>query len=290
MLDHRYKTLAVLAKTLSYTKAAQHLFITQPAVSQQISSLEQELEIKLVAKNGIHIHLTNAGEQLVQYVDKISLENEHVLRQIRTNSEEPVVKIGATYSLSTFLLPQLIKNLLPTTTKIHTLIDNTTEILTALRQGEVELGLVEGNFNKTEFDAITIQNEEFIGATSQRNPLLDKTTITIADLLSEVLLIRESGSGTRAIFANWLATQNYQIDEFSQRIEIANPTTIIELLKKGVGISFMYKSLIKSELEKNTLVQLPLDGFKINHPINLIFLKNSYFAEYYTEIAKKLGN
>ncbi|ANK60717.1 LysR family transcriptional regulator [Loigolactobacillus backii] len=290
MLDRRYKTLAVLAKTLSYTKTAQHLFITQPAVSQQISNLEQELEVKLVAKNGVHIHLTSAGEQLVQYVDRILLENEHVLQQIRTNSEEPIIKIGATYSLSTFLLPRLIKNLLPTTTKIHTLIDNTAEILTALRQGEVELGLVEGNFDKNEFDAITIQNEEFIGVTSQKNPLLDKTTITIADLLPEVLLIRESGSGTRAIFANWLATQNYQINEFNQQIEIANPTTIIELLKSDVGISFMYKSLIKSELDKSTLVELPLDGFKITHPINLIFLKESYFAKYYTEIAKKLSN
>lgn len=139
MLDRRYKTLAVLATTLSYTKAAQHLFITQPAVSQQIRSLEQELAVKLVSKNGTRIHLTAKGTQLVQYINKVSLENDHILQQIKTDSEEQTIKIGSTYSLSIFLLPELIESLLSTTTKIQTMIDNTDEILEALRKVKLNL-------------------------------------------------------------------------------------------------------------------------------------------------------
>ncbi|BAP85239.1 transcriptional regulator [Paucilactobacillus hokkaidonensis JCM 18461] len=288
MLDRRYKTLAVLATTLSYTKAAQHLFITQPAVSQQIRSLEQELAVKLVSKNGTRIHLTAKGTQLVQYINKVSLENDHILQQIKTDSEEQTIKIGSTYSLSIFLLPELIESLLSTTTKIQTMIDNTDEILEALRQGKIEFGIVEGNFDKNEFDAITIRNEEFIGVTSSRNPLLNQNDITIDNLLQAMLLIRESGSGTRAIFSNWLATKNYQINDFNEQIEVANPTTIIQLLKDNVGISFMYKSLITEELKQHILVELTIEGFKISHPINLIFLKNSYFTEKYKLIAEKL--
>lgn len=288
MLDRRYQTLSILATTLSYTKTAQQLFITQPAVSQQISSLEQDLNIKLVTKHDPRIQLTPAGNQLVQYVDKVALESKKVLQRLQATPNEQPIKIGSTYSLSIFLLPQLIKNLLPTTTKIHTLIDNTDQILTALRQGKIEFGIVEGNFDKREFDAITIRNEAFVGITNPKNPLLTQPDLTINDLLTEVLLIRETGSGTRDIFANWLATQNYQVNDFTQQVELANPTSIIKLLEANIGISFMYRSLVTPELANGDLAQLSIEGFKISHPINLIFLKNSYFAEEYATIAAKL--
>ncbi|WP_137597330.1 LysR family transcriptional regulator [Paucilactobacillus kaifaensis] len=288
MLDRRYKTLSILATTLSYTKTAQRLFITQPAVSQQISSLEQDLDIKLVTKNGPRIQITDAGTQLVQYVDRVSLENQNVLQRLKTNSNEQTIKIGSTYSLSIFLLPELIKNLLPSNTKIQTIIDNTDQVLAALRQGKIEFGIVEGNFDKNEFDAITIRNEDFIGVANPVNTISTQKELTVTDLLNETLLIRESGSGTRDIFANWLATQNYQLDDFNRQVEIANPTAIIQLLKNNVGISFMYRSLVINELANGTLTQLSVGGFKISHPINIIFLKNSYFTKDYAVIAAKL--
>lgn len=289
MLDRRYRTLAVLATTLSYTKAAQKLFITQPAVSQQIISLEQELGTSLISKIGNRIQLTSAGHQLVQYIHKIDFESNQVLQQIKTTQSQKIIKVGSTQSLSIFLLPALISNLFTTNSSIKTVVGNTNEILHALRQGNVQFGIVEGNFDKNEFDAIHIRQENFIGVTYPDNPLFKYDQISINNLMNETLLIREVGSGTRDIFANWLATQNYTINDFSNQVEIANPSTIIELLLHKMGISFMYESLVTNQLHAQQLVKLPLQNFKISHPINFIFLKDSYFAESYTAIAKKLA-
>lgn len=288
MIDRRYKTLAVLAKNLSYTQTAHQLYITQPAVSQQISSLEHELNIQLVSKKGPHVSLTSAGEKLVQYINKINIESTQLLTLLKDNTQTQTIAVGSTLSLSIFLLPHLLSNLLTENIKIKTTIANTNQILAAIRSGKVDFGLVEGNFDKTELDAITIRNEAYVCVTYPTNLLIAQKKITIADLLEQTLLIREKGSGTRDILANWLAVQNYNISDFRHQIEISNPMTVIELLKQKIGVSFMYQSLITDALANNQLVRLPLEGFAINHPINLIYLKDSYFAQTYLTIAQKL--
>lgn len=290
MLDRRYITLSILATTLSYTKAAQRLFITQPAVSQQINSLEQELDTKLIEKDGNRIKLTTAGHQLVQYVDKISFESDRVLQQIKTKQAKQTIEVGATLSLSIFLLPTLISHLVRTNPKIKTVIANTNKILTALRQGKIQFGIVEGNFDKNEFDAVNIRHENFVGVTYPDNPLAKYNQLSLDDLMNQTLLIRELGSGTRDIFANWLATQNYTINDFTNQVEVANPSTIIHLLLNKMGISFMYESLVTEQLSHRQLVKLPLKNFDISHPINFVFLKNSYFKPNYLKIAQKLIN
>lgn len=288
MLDHRYETLAILAKTQSYTKTANQLFITQPAVSQQIAGLEAELNLELVHKVGNKIELTATGKDLVQYVTRIAVESHQVLERLAQQRSGFSVTIGSTLSLSHFLLPDLIIQLTEQRSKIQTVIGNTAEVLEGLRSGQIQFGIVEGNFDKTEFDAIQIRSEPFVGVTYATNPILKMNQLSVADCLLQPLLIREKGSGTRAIFASWLATQNYQIADFQQQIELSNPATIIECLKRGMGISFMYKSLVKPNLVTGELRTLPMRDFKVSHPINLIYLKDSYFAPAYQKIAQQL--
>ncbi|WP_334333610.1 MULTISPECIES: LysR family transcriptional regulator [unclassified Companilactobacillus] len=273
MLDKRYQTLVVLAQTNSFTKTAHQLFITQPAVSQQITSLEDELNLKLVIRNHNRIKLTPVGQNLANYAKQVEFESEKVLNSLKQQS---TFKMGCTLSLSSTLLPKFLNHLsdkMPITT---TKINNTQHILQDIRDGKVDFGLIEGNFDKDEFDSFFLQKEQFICA-SHENIELN----SIEDLFNQTLLIRENGSGSRNIFENWLATQNYKISDFSNVMEIASPNTIIELLKQNPGITFIYQSLVQKELASGQLKKLDFPGFKIEHPINLVFLKNSYFKETY---------
>lgn len=281
MLDKRYQTLITLAETQSFTKTAAQLFITQPAVSQQITSLESELNFALVTREHNRIKLTPAGIKLAQFAKQMDLESRKVINSLKTGTEH--LKMGCTLSLSSTILPKFIPQLSTRTNVVTTKINNTQHILQNIRDGKVDFGLIEGNFNKEEFDSFFVQKENFICVASN-----NIGANTIEDLFDQTLLLREPGSGSRNIFENWLATQNYRISDFQNVIEIASPSAIVELLKQGQGVSFMYQSLVIRELKSEQLKKLDLTGFHVEHPINLVFLKNSYFKETYRKIVESV--
>ena len=276
MLDKRYQTLVVLADTKSFTKTAQALFITQPAVSQQINSLENELNLSLVIRDHNRIHLTDIGQKLADYAKQVEFESQKVLNSLKAPTK---FNMGCTLSLSSTLLPRFLNHLNNKIQISTTEIKNTDHILQNIRDGKIDFGLVEGNFDTDEFDSFFLQKENFVCISHQQ---LDISTIE--DLFNQTLLIREPGSGSRNIFENWLATQNYKINDFNKVMEIASPNTILELLKQIPGITFIYESLVTTEIKNGQLKKLDFPGFKIEHPINLVFLKNSYFKNTYQEL------
>lgn len=288
MLDRKMYTFARLAQTGSYTATAQQLFVTQPAVTQQIKALENELGLALVSYEHAQLTITPAGQQLADYINKIDHESQKLLMQLQTPAQ-PIIKLGCTRSLSAFLLTSVLQQLQAQGQQIRCQIANTDTILKALTAGTIDFGLVEGNFDKNKFASIRLRREPFIGVTFANNPSLkQKQPLNLNELLTQTLLVREPGSGTREIFANWLTMQNAQITDFKQVIEIATPTPIIQLLTAGCGISFMYQSLVTTELAHGQLVKLSVRGFELQHEINLVYPKDSYFAAQYQAIAAQV--
>ncbi|MFL2030092.1 LysR family transcriptional regulator [Loigolactobacillus zhaoyuanensis] len=290
MLDKKMHTFALLATTGSYTATAQQLFLTQPAITLQIKALEAELGLALVSYQHAQLHFTAAGQQLARYINKTDHESQKLLDQLKAPTKKRSLTLGCTRSLSSFLLADVLHQLQSQRKNIQCQIGNTNTILKALTAGDIDFGLVEGNFDKSQYDFVTLRREPFIGVTYANNPLLAATQpLSLTALLAQTLLVRESGSGTREIFQNWLTMQNARITDFQQVIEIATPTPLIQLLTSGVGISFMYRSLVTAELAQGKLVELPLRGFDLQHEINLVYLKNSYFAAQYQAIAAQIN-
>ncbi|KRL66833.1 LysR family transcriptional regulator [Companilactobacillus versmoldensis] len=283
MLDKRFLTLAMLSQTGSYTETANRLFITQPAVSQQINSLESELDLVLVDKSKRKIRLTASGQKLAKFVNQLDIESQKFLDNLQQDDEQSHLKMGCTLSLSSTLLPRFIHQLSGRSKIVTSEINNTDQILKKLRQGKIDFGLVEGNFDKKEFDSIFLQNEDFICVANNQ---VEFEHPTIDQLFQENIFVREPGSGSREIFEHWLGTQNYRINDFEHIVEIASPTVIVQLLEENRGISFIYRSLVEEKLRQGKLKRLDLQGFQILHPINLVFLKNSYFAATYENIVK----
>lgn len=281
MLDKRYLTLISLASTNSFTQTAKQLFITQPAVSQQMRSLETELQIPIILREHNKIRLTKAGLELTKFAKQTELESQKIITVLQNDTEH--LKMGCTLSLSSTILPKFIQQLTTRSNVVTTKINNTQHILQNIRDGKVDFGLIEGNFNKEEFDSFFVQKENFICVANNQI-----TATSIEDLFNQTLLLREPGSGSRNIFENWLAVQNYRSTDFQSIIEIASPSAIVEFLKHNRGVSFMYESLVSKELKSDQLKKLDLKGFHVEHPINLVFLKNSYFKDTYREIIKSI--
>lgn len=281
MLDKRYLTLISLASTNSFTQTAKQLFITQPAVAQQMRSLETELQIPIILREHNKIRLTKAGLELTKFAKQTELESQKIITVLQNDTEH--LKMGCTLSLSSTILPKFIQQLTTRSNVVTTKINNTQHILQNIRDGKVDFGLIEGNFNKEEFDSFFVQKENFICVANNQI-----TATSIEDLFNQTLLLREPGSGSRNIFENWLAVQNYRSTDFQSIIEIASPSAIVEFLKHNRGVSFMYESLVSKELKSDQLKKLDLTGFHVEHPINLVFLKNSYFKDTYREIIKSI--
>lgn len=289
MLDKRYLTFYHLSRNLSFTATAAELFITQPAVSQQIKSLEDELRLQLVQRQHGRIQLTAEGQSLQRYVQLIMTENQHFLAALQKSGRPTALTLGCTRSLSHTLLPPLLQVLSQKYDHLTVKLANTAENLAGLRSGTIDLSLIEGNFDATEFDAFFLRNSPFIAVTGEQR-LSSPAQFSWSRLHQETLLVREAGSGSREILTSFLATQNQHLNQFTKQIELPDPETIIQVLRTGVGFSFLYRELVAADLARHTLWPLALPGFQISHPLNLVFPKNSFFkAEYqaYADLLKR---
>lgn len=285
MLDHRYHTFLTLVQTGSYTVTAEHLYISQPAVTQQIKSLEREIGVPLVKYHRPHLQITAEGQKLAQFISTIEVQSQQVMQQLRSPKIEREISFAATLSVSDFLVPQLILKLQKLGyNRIDCQTANTQAALKKLDEGTSQFALIEGNFDKANYDYRVIRQEPFIGVVSTANELAHKSNLTVPDLLTESLLLREPGSGTRDIFKNFAGSLNIELTDFEQVITVDSPTAIRELLLHNAGISFMYQSLVQDELEAGLLAKLPLKDLQLRHELTLVWIKDSYFAKDYERL------
>lgn len=279
-LDRRIETLAIVAQTGSLTAAAKTLFISQPAVSQQLASLETDLNLPLLNHHGRRITLTPVAKELVSYANRLEHDNQAVLNYLRTG-QTPPLKLGVTRSLAAFLLPQLLKKIVASDHQVTVTIGNTAELSTQLLTGQLSVALIEGNFERREFTAEPIGTAAFVGVS---NRLIKRPTLEA--IFDQRLLVREPGSGTREILTTWLAAHNANLNDFKQSLALSSPLAIIESVKQGIGISFMYRALVEEELDEQRLFEVDLPGFPLQHPLNVIYLKDNTFADEFQEISQ----
>lgn len=285
MLDRRYETFLMLAKTTSYTKTAQKLYITQPAVTQQIASLQKELQLELVKYERPHLVITPAGKQLAKFIESVTIKSQQILAHLQQPQAKRPLKFGATLSFNTIVEPQFIKKINDRFTDLNCLVANTDRILSQIDNGQIEFGLVEGNFNLADYDYIPIFKDRFVAVCNSKNPLAELDTVTLQDCLQYPLLLREAGSGTRSILENWLGTMNRSVDDFAKVITVGDMATIMGLLESNLGISFMYHALLPQQLEQYRLKELHLADFTITRTLSMVFQKQSYYEKQYQQLA-----
>lgn len=290
MFDQRYQTFRVLVATKSYTKTAEKLFITQPAVSQQIKSLETEVGVPLVHYQRPYLTITPAGQQLAAFIQRTQAQSTKLLNDLRQPAQQRRLTFSTTLSLSEFLAPRLIRLLQNQARyrQINCQITNTQAALQALQAGHSDFALIEGNFEKRAFDYQIIRQEPFVGLVNADSPLAQLETVTWADLTAYPLIIREIGSGSREILVHLAQAANVSLADFSQTITVNHPAAIRQLLLANVGVSFMYRSVVQNELATGKLVTLPLASGRLQHDLDLVYVKNSFFAADYAALAAQL--
>lgn len=297
MLDFRHETFLALCNIGSYTKTAEALCVTQPAVSQHIKHLEERYGGKLFCYEGKKLRLTERGRRLHAFVLTVSADSAHLKEILPGLGErEQAVSFGATLSIGEYVMPGIMAALLAERPEaaLHMQVSNTRALLQKLRDGEISFALLEGFFNKAEYDWELFSKEEYIAVCGPASPLAGRDVL-LGEMLGQRLLIRESGSGTREIFEQILHEHNHTIESFRRVCVVGNMSAIKELVQKDLGITFLYKVVAERELRMGTLRQISIRDFTVWRAFHFVFLQNSAhrpeFLEWYrTMLAALTGH
>ncbi|MDD3185159.1 MAG: LysR family transcriptional regulator [Anaerostipes sp.] len=290
MLDFRIATFLIVCKHMNYTKAAKELNITQPAVSQHIKYLEEYYGVKLFFSQGKRVQLTPAGEILRNTSMTMQHDEIHLASQLKSlTTLQKTLVFGATLTIGEYSIPKQLSHYIKEhpDTRIQMQIANTFDLLSKIEDGTIDFAIVEGYFQKKEYDSLLYSREDYIPVVSPDYEF-QKEPFVMSDLFQETLITREEGSGTREILEKTLEQQNYNIHDFSKIIEIGNINTIKSLIKESCGITFLYKAAVLDELKHKTLKEIKLKDTSISHEFTFIWRKGSVYTSYYKKIFNEL--
>lgn len=287
MLDFRMDTFMAVCRYMNFTRAAGELHITQPAVTQHIRVIEKEYGIRLFTFQGKKMSLTEEGKKLLAAVTTMK-HDDLTLRRIFDEKQtgRKQLLFGVTMTIGEYVIGTYLASYIRRFpgTQIRLLIGNTQELLRKLDSGEIDFALVEGYFQKRDYDFQVFRKESYIGVCAPGFPAADRELCRMEDLLGSVLITREPGSGTREVLERALAEKGWRISDFANVVEISNINAIKMMAESGGGVAFLYRAAVKRELEEGTLKEIPLEDFPVFHDFTFIWRKNSQFAQHYMEL------
>ena len=291
MLDFRIDTFLTVCQTMNFTVAARQLNITQPTVSQHIHFLEEQYNTSLFIYRNKKLFLTHSGELLRKHLLTMKNDEKAIREELKSNiSGIETLSIGVTMTIGEYAIVDKLADFLiqHPQINIHIHYGNTFQLLKLLDDGQISMAIVEGNYPKEKYTHKKYSTENYIAVCAASHNFITGSPHTINDLVCERLLVREEGSGTRNILEQSLIARGIHISDFIHYTEVENMHTIISLLKKDCGITFLYQIAVENELESGILKEISLDDFKMQHDFDIIWEKHSIYTDKYLSICEEL--
>ena len=287
-MDKKLETFLTLCKTMNYRVAAQKLHLTQPAVTKQIQSLENEYNTRLFEYDGKKLYKTAKGGILESYASSLEY-NYQKLRLAMEEKEHQHLRIGATKTVGDYYIGSAVMQYLKNPDhELSLIVENTKELLEKLDDNALDFAIIEGLFDKKRYAHRLLKTENFVGICQGKSVLSGKKidSAKIERLFEETLIIREKGSGTRDIFERELNGMGYTIDDFKRVIELSSFSLILEAVEEGLGISFAYEAVVR---KKKSIGKFILREMKKEHEFNVVSLKNTNAGDYASKFLDDAG-
>ena len=296
MLDPRLLTFLAIVEEESYTKAAVRLSMTQPGLSHQMKQLEEIYDVKLFHYENRRISLTEEGMVFRKYAESL-LYQEKMMKKELENLKKKRKKyyFGATLTLGEYTLAPHLKCFYETFSDVEfsLMVDNTKVLLSKLQTGHLDFALIEGIVDKALYQVKLLKEVPFILVVGEEHRLSGRKEVSMEELLSETLLVREEGSGSRKVLETGLSTINFSIRGFERVIDIGNIGLLKKLTEQGAGISFMYKDAVLSELSSGRLKEISVKNLRIVREFNFVTqpenLQNMEFQRFYSFLKSVLS-
>lgn len=259
----------------SITKAAEKLFVSQPAVSHAISELESHLDICLFDRISRKIYLNETGKLfLVKATTLLSLYD-NLEKDVKELEEDATIKIGSSITIANFILPKAIVDFetIYKNTPIKVIIGNAKNIEKMLYNNEIDLGLIEGAIYNEELIKIPISSYKLAIICSPKHKFAIEKSIDINKLIEERLLLREKGSAIRDVFDSALLLHNLRVNPEWTSI---NSQSLIYAVKQNIGISVLPKILIEEEIIRGEICEIKVNDFELVNVNHIVYHKDKF--------------
>ena len=269
--NFRLKVFRTVAELLNFRKAAEHLFLTQPAITLQIKALEDDLGVRLFDRAANRVSLTSQGSVLLVYATKIATlvsaaEQELGAEQGKVAGQ---LSLGVSTTIAQYVLPRLLGAFLDDHPRVQFSLHsgNTAEIVQLLLDDKLSVGLIEGPARDRGIRAEPFMQDELVLITS---PALKSDRMSRDQLLASNLLMREHGSGSRRVVELALEKAGLKLKSFKGVMDLDSTEAIKSAVEAGLGIGFVSRWSISKELELGALKTAAVAGLRITRHFSLI--------------------
>ncbi len=293
MADRRLQVFHTVARLLSFTKAAESLHMTQPAVTFQVRQLEEYFNTRLFDRTHNRISLTEAGEVVYGFADRIFelyAEMENAVREM-TGEISGSLTIGASTTIAEYMLPALLgdfRNQYPDVT-IHLKVSNTEGIVSMVENNTIDLGVVEAPVGNKNLVVDKCRDDQLVAIVPPRHELAGRSKVTMQELLKYPFICREEGSGTREVITNYICKTDECKQSMQIAMELGSPEAVKGAVEAGMGVSVVSNATIQKELRLGTLVAIPLDP-PLERPFSFVHQKQKFRVRVMEELLEFARN
>jgi DNA-binding transcriptional LysR family regulator len=277
MIDPKIETLIAVSELGSYTKAAQSLSLTQPAVSQHIKALEKELNIKLFNRTDTGLKPTPEGVIAIRYAKR--MKSLYVIEQQRIADSKKNLEtliVGTTHTAESSTVGEALAEYAYTTPglRITIISDSIKNLYQKLEDYDVDLIVVEGRNTDNRYSSLLLDTDSLVLAVSPESPLAKKSMVSLEELKKEKMIVRGQGSATRQLFEDSLHGQGLSLSDFNVILEVDNIATIKDLILKNIGVAVLAKSACTTLEAIGRLKLLPIEGLPMIRQVNMVYPKD----------------
>ena len=285
MSDFRLRVFAAVARHLSFTKAAQELFISQPAVTKHLHELEKQYGQRLLARHGTRVALTEAGRLLQAHAEAAAAAQQQLDDQLLAlrdpNEAVGRLRLGASTTLSQYVLPAWLPAFQQRYPQVQlTLLNvNSERIAEALLRGELDLGFVEGRSKSRDLHYELLMPDELVAvrrATSAGPPAMP---VLLSEALARPLVLRERGSGTLEVLEFALRERKIKLSDLQVAFYLDSTEAIKSYLEAAPNaLGFVSRQALKRELAAGLLEILPIEGLELPRQFEAVWVQGQPLA------------
>ena len=281
-MDYRDSVFMSVAENLSFSKAANDLNISQPAVTRHIKELEERYKTNLLERKGNKIYLTEAGEKVYNAFKEIAQQYRNLDFEIGQlhSSISGEFKIGASSTISQYVIPKVIASFHKRYPKIQIYLmnGNSFEMKKLLLNNQVDLALVENHSSQSGIRYKDFLDDELIVVTGKNSVYAKREKITKDHLMQIPIVLREQGSGTLEVIKQVLSEQNINFENLNTLIHLGSTESIKNFLQDFDGLAIVSEKAVQNELYMKTLVRLKVVGFTILRKFRIAY-KQGYKSQ-----------
>jgi len=274
MIDFRLKVFDTVARRLSFTKAAEELCITQPAVTKHIKELERQMKLQLFERKGNRVTLSEGGRILLKHTEAM----QEISRQLQYDidllheAHRGSLNLGASTTIAQYVIPPLLARFrrVYTDVNLNMINANTEQIENALLQRTISLGVIEGDSKRREINYTPFTRDELLLVCSSKHPHANRDEIRLDELRSIPLLLREPGSGTLEVILHGLKDAGISLSEMTIEMHLGSSESIKSYLLHSNCMAFISQHAVEKELAEGLLKVISVRKFSIHRQLFFI--------------------